>query len=622
MALEKGTTLAGYRIERVLGQGGMGVVYEATQLSLNRTVALKILAPHLSEDLLFRERFRREGQIQAGIDHAHIVTVHEAGETEHGFFIAMRLIRGPNLKSLIAARELDPGRTLRILGPIAEALDTAHEAGLIHRDVKPQNILVGDRDQGFLADFGLTKAPGEESLTKTGQFVGTFDYISPEQIKGERATVRSDVYALTAVLYECFTGDVPYPRSSDAATLYAHVSDLPPRVTEQHPELPGGLDEVIATGMAKDPAARYASASELLHATNERFDRSARPASTPPGPEPAQLTAAAATVQAAEPSEARVEAVEAARPSGRRVGIGAVAAVLLAVVALGFVVGHSSGGSERPSPAADRVAAAGPLRLGFPDSWRRAPDPPAVPGVKLMDPIALSQRGRPGGEGLTAGTTDATGPALLSPELVDRLGHLPARNDAVKLGNLDAYRYEGLRLAGFNGRVTLYVAPTTEGVATVACASTAGDALAFLPKCESVAGGLKLIRGRAFALGADPHYLARLDRAMAQLNTDRRRDAPRLRTAKKRGDQANVARSLAMDYRRAQRSLGGTAVSPAVRDASESVRAALARTDMAYGRLAAGAQDGSRVEYNAAREDVSAGEAALKRALAQVERAS
>ena len=257
MALEKGTTLAGYQVSGILGQGGMGVVYEATQISLNRTVALKVLAPHLSDDISFRERFRREGQIQAGIDHDHIVTVYEAGESEHGFFIAMRLIRGPNLKDMIVARQLDPGRTLRILSPIADALDMAHDAGLIHRDIKPQNILVGGRDQAFLADFGLTKATGEQSLTRTGQFVGTFDYISPEQIKGDRATTQSDVYSLAAVLYECFTGVVPYPKDSEAAVLYAHMADPPPKITDHRPELPATLDEVIATGMAKEPAERY-----------------------------------------------------------------------------------------------------------------------------------------------------------------------------------------------------------------------------------------------------------------------------------------------------------------------------------------------------------------------------
>ena len=282
--LEKGTTFAGYRIEGILGQGGMGVVYEATQLSLNRTVALKLLATNLGDDDAFRERFRREGLLQAAIEHPNIVTVYEAGESEHGLFMAMRLVRGPNLKDMVVSRELDAGRTLRILRPIAAALDTAHEAGLIHRDIKPQNILVGGRDHAYLADFGLTKAAGEKGLTKTGQFVGTLDYISPEQIRGQNATAASDVYALAAVLYECLTGVVPYPKDSEAAVLYAHMSDEPPSVTAARPELPQALDDVVRRAMAKEAGDRYATATEMIDAAERAFDPSARAAIQLPGP--------------------------------------------------------------------------------------------------------------------------------------------------------------------------------------------------------------------------------------------------------------------------------------------------------------------------------------------------
>ncbi len=282
--LEKGTTIAGYRVEGVLGQGGMGVVYEATQLSLNRTIALKLLAANLGDDPAFRERFRREGLLQAQIDHPNIVTVYEAGDTDEGLFLAMRLVRGPNLKDMIVSRELDAGRTLRILTPIADALDAAHAEGLIHRDIKPQNILVSGRDHAYLADFGLTKAPGEKSLTKTGQFVGTLDYISPEQIRGKPASKQSDIYALAAVLYECLSGVVPYPKDSEAAVLYAHMSDEPPLVTEARPELPAALDGVIRKAMAKDPEARHSSASELMRDAEEAFSRKTRAAMSPPGP--------------------------------------------------------------------------------------------------------------------------------------------------------------------------------------------------------------------------------------------------------------------------------------------------------------------------------------------------
>src|SRR4051794_24643432 len=193
--LETGSEVAGYRITGRLGHGGMGEVYEATQLSLKRKVALKILSGQLAHDDSFRERFRREAEIQAAIEHPNIVPIFDFGSLPEGLFLVMRLIRGNTLKDAIIGRELEGGRTLRLLRPIADALDFAHEAGLIHRDVKPQNILVGINDRPFLADFGLTKGVEDAGFTKTGQFVGSVDYISPEQIRGEQATSASDVYA-------------------------------------------------------------------------------------------------------------------------------------------------------------------------------------------------------------------------------------------------------------------------------------------------------------------------------------------------------------------------------------------------------------------------------------------
>jgi hypothetical protein len=242
----------------------MGVVYEATQLSLNRTVALKLLAAELSEDPNFRERFRREGRIQAGIDHGHIVTIYEAGDSREGLFIAMRLIRGPNLKQLIRSGELDPLRTVRILTPVADALDTAHESGLIHRDVKPQNILIGRRDHAYLADFGLTKALGDTGVTRTGQLMGTLDYVAPEQIRGEAAEASSDIYALAAVIFECLAGVPPFQRPSEAATLFAHMSEPPPRLTERRPDLPVAVDGWLSRALAKLPSDRPATAFEML----------------------------------------------------------------------------------------------------------------------------------------------------------------------------------------------------------------------------------------------------------------------------------------------------------------------------------------------------------------------
>src|SRR5947209_19668615 len=270
-----GTIVAGYRIDGVLGDGGMGMVYRATQLSLDREVALKLLSSDLGNDAGFRTRFQREGQLQAALDHEHIVPVFEAGQSEHGLFLAMRMIDGPTLKDLILAGELDPRRSLRLLAQVASALDAAHAAGLIHRDIKPQNILIDRGDHAFLADFGLIKAPDEAArLTGTGQFIGTIDYVAPEQIQGDPASSASDIYALAGVLHETLTGEVPFPRPNEAATLHSHVIAPPPKVTERRPDLPPAIDDVIARGMAKDPGGRPTSAMELITSASRALSSS------------------------------------------------------------------------------------------------------------------------------------------------------------------------------------------------------------------------------------------------------------------------------------------------------------------------------------------------------------
>ena len=286
--LARGTQIAGYRVEGVLGKGGMGVVYEATQLSLERTVALKLLARELSEDFSFLERFRREGLLQAALDHPHIVSVYEAGESEHGLFLAMRLIRGPDLRQMIVAGELDTPKAVRLLSQVAGALDEAHSMGLVHRDIKPSNILVDGRgEHAYLADFGVTRARDRTQLTKTGQFVGTLDYIAPEQINGQVATERTDIYALGAVIFEAFTGSVPFPRDTEVAAMYAHLSEPPPSLTEKRPDLPEQLDEVLARALAKVPDERHASAGELLHDVQRLLGDTPRGAARPREPETA-----------------------------------------------------------------------------------------------------------------------------------------------------------------------------------------------------------------------------------------------------------------------------------------------------------------------------------------------
>ncbi len=269
--LSPGSRFAGYRIEEVAGQGGMGRVYRATQIALERSVALKLIVPELAGDQDFRARFKRESLLAASIDHPNVIPVYEAGEAEGRLFMSTRWIEGSDMRELISEEgRLEPGRTVAIVRQLAAALDAAHRAGLVHRDVKPANVLIardGDEEHAYLTDFGLTKkAASDTGLTATGHFVGTPDYTPPEQIKGEHADARADVYALGCLLYHALTGNPPYPRDSEVAKMYAHLQEPPPSVSDALPSVPRELDTVIARAMAKEADERYPSAGDLARA--------------------------------------------------------------------------------------------------------------------------------------------------------------------------------------------------------------------------------------------------------------------------------------------------------------------------------------------------------------------
>ena len=268
-----GTELAGYRIESLLGSGGMGVVYLAEDLRLKRRVALKVLAAAVAEDRSFRDRFLRESELAASIDHPNIVPVYEAGTAEDLLFIAMRYVEGRDLKARLGRGRLDPADAIGLLAQVSSALDAAHARGLVHRDVKPSNVLLdtGARPDGsdhvYLADFGITKRVSEESrLGDDGHILGTIDYVAPEQIAGDAVDGRADVYSLGCVLYECLVGHAPFPRASDLAVVFAHLEAEPPTPSSERPELPAALDAVIARALAKEPEQRYASCNELARA--------------------------------------------------------------------------------------------------------------------------------------------------------------------------------------------------------------------------------------------------------------------------------------------------------------------------------------------------------------------
>ena len=639
--------VAGYRVDGILGEGGMGIVYRATQVSLNRTIALKVLATDISDDPAFRERFRREGLLQAAIDHPHIVTVYEAGETEHGLFLAMRLVRGATLKDMILARELDAGRSTRILGMVADALATAHDVGLTHRDVKPQNILIGARDHAYLADFGLTKAPDETGLTDTGQFVGTIDYVSPEQIRGEGASARSDIYSLTGVLYECITGAIPFSKPTESAVVYAHIAEPPPKVTEKRPDLPPALDDVIAKGMAKDPEARYASPRELMDAAEQAFGQPAQALATPPGPiaaaEEAGVRATAPGVTATSPAMGETAPSPAAGvPAGvpttaapasagptapaatapvrdRRLGLAvpvAVAAVLLAIV--GYLAGNSGSSEERPELASS--ASAGSLGLSFPVGWKRVQENPGIPGIKFSQPIVLAAATGPGEqERAIAGMVEASGPTLLPSAFLKRLDREPGRTDPVRLGKLQAYRYSGLEPKGFRRALTLYAAPTSRGVATVACTSAPSGGAPFLRDCEEAATTLSLSGAKALPLGPSAAYADRLGRALRDLDAGLKAGAKKLRAADTPSAQAAAASALGQPYERAARAISRTTVSPADRKASASLVGALRGLARDYREAASSARVGDSAAYAAAGSALRRDGARLRKALKALE---
>ena len=388
--LSPGSVVAGYRIEEVAGRGGMGVVYRATQLSLDRPVALKAIAPELAGDVMFRERFKRESRIAASIEHPNVIPVYEAGEGEGLLYLTMRYVEGTDLRAVIEAHgSLEPARAARLVAQVAAALAAAHRRELMHRDVKPANVLIdrdGEREHAYLTDFGIARhVTATSGLTQTGSVIGTLDYLAPERMIDGGGDARADVYALGCVLFQVLTGAVPYPRDNEVAKMYAHLNAPVPDARELDETVPDVLAELAMRAMAKEPDDRIDSAAELaerlLDAAEPRAG--AAPASlpaAPPIPEapptiaaatgPAPTEPAATEAGVTEPAPTEPDATEpAAGPTAttgiegrssegggrRRPGL-AVAAVVggaLAVTAVVVVLlsGGSDGGGERKAGA-------------------------------------------------------------------------------------------------------------------------------------------------------------------------------------------------------------------------------------------------------------------------------
>jgi Protein kinase domain len=308
--LGPGDEFAGCRIEAIAGRGGMGVVYRATELSLGRPVALKLLAPERARERAFRERFQRESRMAAAIDHPNVIPVYAAGEDDGFLYLVMRYVGGTDLHAQLRdGGGLAAGRAAHLIAQVAAALDAAHGAGLVHRDVKPANVLLAPGDHAYLSDFGLTRLAGSDTqLTESGQWIGTVEYCSPEQLRGERTDARADVYSLGCVLFAALTGGPPFAHGTVPATMLAHLNDPPPMPSQCG--APREFDRLIARTLAKDPADRYPSAGDL-----------GRAALAAARGEPVTESERSVAVGSAAPDEAATAAAAGGSGVGKRTGV-------------------------------------------------------------------------------------------------------------------------------------------------------------------------------------------------------------------------------------------------------------------------------------------------------------
>lgn len=408
-----GSKFGKYEIKRLLGGGGMGEVYAAYDATKGRTVALKVLTDRYANDEEFRMRFLRECQVAATLEEPHVVPIHDWGEINDKLYIDMRLVKGETLHDLLQKGALQPQRAADIVGQVASALDAAHALRLIHRDVKPQNILVTPDDFAYLLDFGIAATVGDTQLTMVGYHIGSFEYMAPERFDEDEATPAADVYSLACVLYQTLTGSAPFPVRSAQQAVKAHTLTPPPRPSEVNASVPQSFDQVIARGMAKHPDDRYGTAGALGRAAKRALSElSPAPVPTPtPSWVDASPAAPATTrfnllneappvlsnetfeAQTATATPTPTNAAEARGPSSRRLAIGAATAVAVALLVVGAGVGLlvTQGHSPQPTLAAPPGGA-----TNYPEPSARAtqqfsPQPAQIPStVTLQVPTTIT----------------------------------------------------------------------------------------------------------------------------------------------------------------------------------------------------------------------------------------
>ena len=640
-------TVGRYEILGELGRGAMAVVYLARQIGLDRHVALKELRAFRATDAGLVKRFVREAKVAGSLSHPNIVMVHEFFEHDGLPYIAMELVACGSLRAHMG--HTSPAQVLGVLEGMLAGLGHAAARGLVHRDVKPENVLVGSDGRVKIADFGIARAGDElwgAALTEPGFAVGTPAYMAPEQVTAGDIGPWTDLYAVGVVAYEMVTGSLPFAGSPSAA-LARMRSEPAPSPLLAAPDLDTGISEWIEWMLATDPAARPADATSAWDALEQhairlfgprwrsqallRGDESQTPS---PGdttrgvsvldPVPARPPAAAEPVgdpaagrppapaapapRPALPADAphpeatpRAAPADAPRRTARRRPPAALtrALAVMLVAAAGFGSARVLLDDEQ-APAADgRAIASAAFGLDIPAGWRRVDSPPRVPGVTLSQSLAVAPE-RPEGASLVAGFTDAGGPTLLDVD-ADELVRSERAGDAVALGALQALRYRDLRIADRPGtRLTLYAVPTDRGVATIVCTAAPPAGPSSLAACERVAATLRLRSARALALAPDARYARAVTTVLDRLESRRRSEGRALAAAKTAGGQASTSARIRLAYARAARSLDAVRPGPAERPAHRRVLAALRDARDALEVLSSAARAGSASRYRTA----------------------
>ena len=386
-----GTTFGKYTITGVLGKGGMGEVYEAYDNEIGRPVALKIIKSQFADDRKYRTRFERESHAAAKLQEPHVIPIHGFGEIDGCLFIDMRLVRGTDLQSMLEITPLDPARAVAIIGQIAAALDAAHADGLIHRDVKPQNIIVTPADFAYLVDFGIAEVVGSTRLTAAGATIGSWAYMAPERFGDQPLTAAVDIYALTCVLYEALTGQMPFPVESPEALIGAHLGSPPPGPSSVNPKVPQAFDDVIARGMAKEPDDRYGSAGALGRAANRALAGLGRTSADPVMTRPTTAPPPTVADPYSFPPSGPVPVTSGERPTGggSRWLVPTVIAVSAALVlgAIGVVIGLLAKLNSGPAPTPITPMTYPSTPNALPPSGISQVPLPSRPGAAAIPPI-------------------------------------------------------------------------------------------------------------------------------------------------------------------------------------------------------------------------------------------